>query len=108
MTVLPHPVLGRRGDDLTVTVPVTFAEAALGADVEVPTLDEPETVRIPPGTATGTTLRVRGRGVRSATATGDLLITVSVDVPARLTPEQRAAVEAFAAATPRSPRAAQT
>ena len=103
--VEPHPFLGRQGDDLTVTVPVTFAEAALGADVRVPTLDQPVTVRVPPGTATGTTFRVRGREVPATARTGDLLVTVEVAVPRQLTDEQRAAVQALAAATPESPRA---
>lgn len=103
--VAPHPLFGRQGRDLTLTVPVTFAEAALGADVVVPTLGDPVTVRIPPGTPSGTTLRVRGRGVPSRKGPGDLLVTVEVRVPARLNARQRAALEAFAAATPDSPRA---
>jgi molecular chaperone DnaJ len=104
--VRPHPVFTRSGDDLAETVPITFAEAALGADVRVPTLDEPVTVRVPPGTATGTTFRVRGRGVRAGGRTGDLRVTLRVEVPTDLTDEQRAAVEALAAAFPRSPRGA--
>ncbi len=102
--VAPHRAFGRRGRDLTVTVPVTFAEAALGADIAVPTLDEPVTVRVPPGTPTGKTFRVRGRGIRSRKETGDLLVTVEVSVPSRLNDRQRAAVEALAAATTTSPR----
>ena len=109
VSVAPHRVLGRSGRDLTVTVPVTFPEAALGADIAVPTLDGPVTVRVPPGTRSGTTLRVRGRGVpssgRSGGGAGDLLVTVEVDVPRRLDDRQRAAVEALAAALPGSPRA---
>ena len=103
--VSPHPLFGRHGRDLTLTVPVTFPEAALGADIAVPTLDGPVTVRIPPGTASGRTLRVRGRGVPSRKGAGDLLVTVEVSVPARLTERQRAAVEQLAAATTESPRA---
>jgi molecular chaperone DnaJ len=105
-----HPLLGRDGRDLTVAVPVTFPEAALGADVPIPTLDGPVTLRIPPGTASGTTLRVRGRGVPAAggntrhSKAGDLLVTVQVDVPKQLTDEQRAAIEQLAAATTQSPR----
>lgn len=104
--VEPHPVLRREGRNLTLTVPVTFPEAALGADVAVPTLDAPVTVRIPPGTASGTTLRVRGRGVPSGGSekAGDLLVTVQVDVPTHLTDAQRAALEQLAAATTCSPR----
>ena len=89
-----HPLFGRRGKDLTLTVPVTYPEAALGATVRVPTLDGPVTLRIPAGTPTGKTFRVRGRG----SAGGDLLVTVEVAVPATLSDEERAAVEALAAA----------
>lgn len=104
--VQPHPTFGRKGDHLTVTVPITMAEAALGADISVPTLDgEHVTIRVPPGTRSGKTLRVRGRGVTTSKSTGDLLVTVELDVPAELSDQQRAALEALAAATP-SPRAA--
>lgn len=98
--VAPHPVFGRKGNDLTVTVPVTFPEAALGAEIEVPTLDgAPVRVKVPAGTPSGRTLRVRGRGVRTAKGTGDLLVTVQVVVPQRLDGEARRAVEALRAAT---------
>ena len=102
----PHPLLGRDGRDLTVQVPVTFPEAALGADVPVPTLDGTVTVRIPPGTASGTTLRVRGRGVPAGrrSPAGDLLVTVQVDVPQRLSDAERRAVEQLAAALEDDPR----
>jgi molecular chaperone DnaJ len=102
--VAEHPLFGRRGDAVTLTVPVTFPEAALGADVTVPTLDGPVTVRIPPGTPSGKTLRVKGRGVPTAKGRGDLLVTVEVAVPKRLTAAQRKAVEALAASTHESPR----
>ncbi len=107
VSVRPHAVFGRRGRNLTVRVPLTFAEATLGAEVKVPTLDEPVTVRIPPGTPTGKVLRVRGRGVPSSngSAPGDLLVTVDVHVPSSLTPEQRAAVEALKQAFTDDPRA---
>ncbi len=106
VTVRPHPVFGRSGRDLTITLPISFAEAALGADVKVPTFDgDPVTLRIPPGTSSGRTFRVRGRGVVTANGTGDLLVTVEVVVPAELSREQRAAVEAYAAASGESPRA---
>nr|WP_299040095.1 J domain-containing protein [uncultured Pseudokineococcus sp.] len=100
VTVRPHPVFTRDGEDLRVTLPVTFAEAALGADVEAPTLDGGTVrLRVPPGTPSGRVLRARGRGVTTAKRTGDLLVTLSVVVPQRLGDEARAAVEAFAAAT---------
>jgi molecular chaperone DnaJ len=102
-----HPLFGRRGNDLTITVPVTFPEAALGADVRVPTLDGGSVkVRIPAGTRSGRTMRVRGKGVPGRKATGDLLVTVEVAVPETLTDDERKAVEALAAAADgRSPRA---
>ncbi|HEY2998556.1 MAG TPA: molecular chaperone DnaJ [Acidimicrobiales bacterium] len=105
--VTPHRLFGRRGDDLTLGVPVTFAEAALGADVRVPTLDGSSVkVRIPAGTPSGRTFRVRGRGVAHGRKSGDLLVTVDVAVPQSLTDDERAAIEALAAATNgRSPRA---
>jgi molecular chaperone DnaJ len=102
--VEPHPLFERRGDDLHVTVPVTFAEAALGAQVKVPTLAEPVTVRIPAGTRSGRTLRVRGRGVARDKGVGDLLVTVEVAVPKHLSPAEREAIEALAQATTGSPR----
>ncbi|MEQ8842739.1 MAG: molecular chaperone DnaJ [Acidimicrobiales bacterium] len=100
VNVADHPLFGRSGGDLTIDVPITFAEAALGADVKVPTLDaQPVTIRIPPGTATGKTFRLRGKAGK-----GDLLATVVVTVPEALTDDQRAAIEALAAASPESPR----
>ena len=89
-------------------LPVTFAEATLGADVKVPTLDGPVTVRIPPGTPSGKTLRVRGRGVQADGhgKAGDLLVTVDVQVPVNLNSDQRGAVEALAQTLDEDPRAA--
>ncbi|MCB1014013.1 MAG: molecular chaperone DnaJ [Acidimicrobiales bacterium] len=104
--VRPHDFFGRTGRDLTLTVPVTFAEAALGADVSVPTLDgESVRIRLPAGTRNGRTFRVKGRGVATKKGTGDLLATVEVAVPKKLSAAERKAVEALAAATPESPRA---
>jgi molecular chaperone DnaJ len=102
----PHPLFGRRGDSLLLRVPVTFSEAALGSEVKVPTLDGAVTVRIPPGTAAGKTLRVRGRGMpKNGGGAGDLLVTVDVVVPQSLSDEQRQAVEALAATESANPRA---
>ena len=99
----PHPLFGFDGGDLTLAVPITFAEASLGTDVRVPTLDgSVVTIRIPPGTRTGRVFRVRGRG---GSAAADLLVTVEVAVPAELSDDQRAAIEALAAASPENPRA---
>ncbi len=103
--VAHHRVFGRSGANLTIDVPITFAEAALGANVKVPTLDgSTVTLKIPAATPTGKTFRVRGKGVTTNSKTGDLLVTVTIDVPSELTPEQRSAVEALAAATDGSPR----
>ena len=103
--VSDHPLFGRRGDNLTLAVPVSFDEAALGADIKVPTLGgAPVTLKIPAGTPNGRSFRVRGRGVRrssgaSAGSTGDLLVTVEVQVPAVLDEQARAAVQAYRDAT---------
>ena len=103
--VLEHPLFGRRGDNLTLTVPVSFDEAALGAEIKVPTLNSaPVTLKIPPGTPNGRSFRIRGRGVARTSGaakgtTGDLLVTVEVQVPAVLDVKARAAVEAFREAT---------
>ncbi len=96
--VEPDARFGREGDHLTIRVPVTPAEAALGAAIPVPTLEgNTVTVRIPPGTQPGRRLRVTGRGVRRADRAGDLLITVDVVVPSVLSEAERAAYEAVAA-----------
>jgi molecular chaperone DnaJ len=96
--VAPHPVFGRDGDNLTVDLPVTFAEAALGATVSVPTLSgDPVKVRIAVGTPNGRVLRVKGRGIAAKSHTGDLLAKVSVAVPQRLSDKAREAVEVLRA-----------
>jgi molecular chaperone DnaJ len=99
-------VFGRSGKaNLTVKVPVTFAEAALGAQVKVPTLEHPVTVKVKPGTQSGTTVKVPKRGITLAKGSpGDLLVTFVVEVPEELNDEQRAAVEALAATMPDDPR----
>ncbi len=103
--VTPHRFFGRRGDDLTITVPVTFPEVALGAQIEVPTLDRPVLLKVPAGTSSGRTFRVRGRGVVRPKGTGHLLVTVDVAVPASLSKDAKAALEAYAAEQPGDPRA---
>ncbi len=101
VNVKQHELFGRSGKDLTLEVPITFSEAALGAKVKVPTLNgEVVKIRIPPGTVSGKTFRLKGRG-----GAGDLLVTVAVAVPQELSTQQREAVEAFAEATTDSPRA---
>jgi molecular chaperone DnaJ len=98
--VTPHPVFALDGNDLRVTLPVAFDEAALGADVTAPTLDGGTVrLRIPAGTPSGRTLRVKGRGITTASGTGDLLVTVQVVVPQRLSAAAKEAVQAFGIAT---------
>jgi len=109
--VANHDVFGRSGRNLTITVPITFPEAALGTTMTVPTLDGKVTLKVPPGTSSGKVLRVRGRGVpsgsgRNAKKAGDLLVKVEVVVPTELTDEQKAAVESLAAVTAPAPRIA--
>jgi molecular chaperone DnaJ len=100
VNVKPHDFYTRDGDNLRIHVPVSFPEAALGADIEVPTIDgEHVRVRVPAGTPSGRTLRVKGRGVKTSKATGDLLVTIDVAVPQNLSKEAEEAVKAFAAAT---------
>ncbi|AGC60708.1 chaperone protein, DnaJ [Mycobacterium liflandii 128FXT] len=97
--VRPHQVFGRDGDDLTVTVPVSFTELALGSTLSVPTLDGSVGVKVPQGTADGRILRVRGRGVpKRSGGSGDLLVMVKVAVPPNLEGAAKEALEAYAAA----------
>ncbi len=100
--VKPHPVFGRKGENLTMSLPITFAEAALGADVKFPTLSGDDvTVRIAPGTSNGRTLRVKGRGVTKGSTTGDLLVSVDVQVPQRVDGKALEALKIFAQETSR-------
>jgi molecular chaperone DnaJ len=94
VAVEKHPVFGREGDNLTIELPVTFAEATLGATVAVPTLDGSTVkVRVAPGTPSGRVLRIKGRGVPVKDKPGDLMAKVSIVVPQRLSDEALAAVE---------------
>jgi molecular chaperone DnaJ len=103
--VRPDPTFGRQGDDLTLAVPITFPEAVNGVDLKVPTLDGAVTLRVPPGTKSGRTLRVRGKGVhRRDGSSGDLLVTVDLVVPAELPEEARKALDEYAATAPPAPR----
>ncbi|WP_229075467.1 molecular chaperone DnaJ [Actinoplanes sp. DH11] len=99
--VRPDELFGRSGDDLTLAVPITVAEAVLGTDLRVPTLDGPVTLRVPPGTPSGRKLRARGKGVvRKEGQAGDLIVTVDVQIPAVVSDEARDALEKFAKLTP--------
>ena len=99
--VRPHELFGRSGDNLTIVLPVTFPEAALGSDVKVPTLGGPNvTLKLPPGTTSGRVLRVRGKGItRRDGSKGDLLVTIDVAVPHKVTGKAKEALEAYQAAT---------
>ena len=98
--VAPHPIFTRDENDLLMKLPVTFTEAALGADIPVPTLDGDEVkVRLAPGTSNGKVLRLKGRGITRNHHTGDLLITIDVQVPQRVDGKAKEALEKFAEAT---------
>ena len=103
--VAPDSMFGRKGKHLTLVIPVTFPEAALGSEIKIPTYDHSTvTLKIPPGTKSGTTFRVKGRGVVTTKSTGDLLVTLEIAVPAELSPKERAAIEALREVTDWSPR----
>ncbi|CAL9665659.1 Chaperone protein DnaJ 1 [Actinosynnema sp. ALI-1.44] len=98
--VNPDPVFGRSGNNLTVTVPVTFPELALGTTLTVPTLDGKVTLKVPAGTASGRVLRAKGKGIAKRDGqVGDLLITLQVAVPNNMDAAAREALEAYASAT---------
>jgi molecular chaperone DnaJ len=100
VAVSSHPVFGRDGDNLTVTVPIRFDEAVNGADIKVPVLDGPAvTIRIPAGTKTGAKFRARGKGVVRPEKSGDLIVSVDIAVPKDLSPAAQKALDEFAAAT---------
>ncbi len=100
-----HPLFGRLGRDLTLSVPVTFPEAVFGAEIPVPTLQDGRvTLRLPAGTRSGRTFRVKGRGIGTRRGRGDLLVTVEVVVPTEPSDAERAAIEALADAADADPR----
>lgn len=101
VSVGSHPIFGRKDRNLTLEVPITFDEAALGAEIKVPTLGGgPVTLKVPAGTPSGRTFRVRGKGARKKDGTmGDLLVTVQVEVPTQLDETAREALASYRAAT---------
>ncbi len=100
LTVKAHPIFSRKGENLLLTLPVTFIEATLGADIKVPTLSGDDvTVRLAAGTPTGRVLRVKGRGITKGHTTGDLLVTIEVQVPRRVEGEALDALKKFAELT---------
>lgn len=103
--VRPHPVFGRKGPDITVKLPITFPEAALGAEVEVPTLNgKPVRLKVPGGTPSGKTFRIRGKGPVVNGAASDLLVTVNVAVPSRISKKGKELLERFAEIEDLSPK----
>ena len=103
--VEPHKFFGRKDNDLTVNLPITFPEAALGSEVKVPTLNGPVTLKIPAGTSSGKTFRIRGRGIgRSDGSKGDLLATVQVAVPSKLSKKETELVRELAESKDEHPR----
>ncbi|MPY79198.1 MAG: molecular chaperone DnaJ [Actinophytocola sp.] len=95
--VTPHPIFGRSGNNLTITVPVEFTELALGTTLSVPTLDGKVSVKVPAGTNSGKVLRVRSKGIAKRDGTtGDLLVTLQVTVPANLTDDAESALREYA------------
>lgn len=98
LNVKPHPIFTHKGENLQMTLPVTFTEAALGADIKVPTLSGEEvTVRLAPGTPNGRVLRIKGHGVKGVNGVGDLLVSVEVHVPQRVNSRAQKALQEFAA-----------
>jgi len=91
--IKPHPYLNRKGLDLVYEADVNFAQATLGAEIEVPTLSSKTLVRVPPGTQSGTMLRLRGEGIKSSFGRGDELVHVNVQTPERLTPKERKLIQ---------------
>ncbi|MBA3294104.1 MAG: molecular chaperone DnaJ [Actinomycetota bacterium] len=99
-----HDLFTRSGNNLALTVPISYTEAALGTAVRVPTLDGAVTLKVPAGTASGQTFRIRGKGVPAVKQSGDLMVTVEVAVPKQLSEEARSALQAYADAAAEDPR----
>jgi len=103
--VATHPVFGRDGHNLTVRLPISFSEATLGADIDVPTLDGTTVkLRLKAGTQSGSRHRVKNKGIDTAKHQGDLIVTVDVAVPTELNDDERQAIEALQHASTTSPR----
>ncbi|HSJ28896.1 MAG TPA: molecular chaperone DnaJ [Acidimicrobiia bacterium] len=106
VSVEKHPLFGRRGNDLTLTVPITFSEATLGTKLEVPTMDGQVTLRVPPGTTSGRTFRVKGRGVTAAKGRpGDLLVKTEIVVPSKPSRDVKRLIEQLGTHDPEDVRA---
>ncbi len=102
--VRPHAFFGRKGHDLALDLPITYAEAALGANVQVPTLDGPVTMKVPGGTPNGKTFRLKGKGAPKRGGHGDLLVTVNVEVPQKLSKPEKDLLKQLSEVEKDSPR----
>jgi molecular chaperone DnaJ len=102
--VRPHAFFGRKGHDLTLDLPITYAEAALGANVQVPTLNGPVTMKVPAGTPTGKTFRLKGKGAPKRGGHGDLLVTAHVEVPQKLSKPEKELLKQLSEVEKDSPR----
>ena len=102
--VAPHPLFGRNGDNLTLDLPLTYSEAALGANVQVPTMNGPVTLKVPGGTQSGRTFRIRGKGAPTKRGHGDLMVTAHVRVPDKLSKRERELLKELQEAQRESPR----
>ncbi|HEY8117002.1 MAG TPA: molecular chaperone DnaJ [Actinomycetota bacterium] len=102
--VQPHAFFGRSGHDLTLELPVTYAEAALGADVRVPTLNGPVTMKVPAGTPNGKTFRLKGKGAPKRGGHGDLLVTTRIEVPRKLSRPEKDLLKQLQQTEKESPR----
>ena len=103
--VSSHKLYGRDGNNLILTLPITYPEAVIGADIHVPTYEgDTVTLRLPPGTESGRTFRVKGRGIDTGDISGDLLVTVEVNVPKNLNPDQIETLQIYAQANEENPR----
>jgi molecular chaperone DnaJ len=102
--VRAHAFFGRKGNDLTLDLPVTYPEAALGAHIEVPTLNGPVTMKVPAGTPNGKTFRLKGKGAPKRGGHGDLLVTARVEVPRKLSRPEKQLLEQLRDQEKESPR----
>ena len=101
----PHDLFGRKGDNLTLTLPVTFPEAALGANVQVPTLNGAVTLKVPAGTPSGKTFRIKGKGApKRKGGSGDLMVTTQIAVPGKLSKDQKELLRQLQQSQEESPR----
>ena len=104
MQVSQHRLFGRTGDNLTIELPLSYTEAALGANVEVPTMNGPVTLKIPGGTQNGRVFRIRGKGAPRKGGHGDLMVTATVDIPSKLSKREKELLRELQEAQKESPR----